>query len=226
MAKDQNSSLVLELERPTVGLSDWPALEHLVGNVKRLKDEELKSLWQDIYLNAPVDVRDELDQPEWAEVKARLQAMDEWEMRRVVAAWAAVPCANASVTCFNQMLTSILQCNTAPYVLGARESSRATSFYLVKYMTKDCVALQRSLSVLVDAKRNIDQWQSTAADVGAPERTAAHFLQRACNSYQAEVMDTQAASLLLNLHATYSSERFVYLAGHDIMRGVWLLPGI
>jgi hypothetical protein len=216
---------VLELERPTIRLSDWPALEQAVGEGEKLKPEKLKAVWDGIYSSAPVDVRTELDRLEWAEVKTRLEAMDEAEMRRVVAAWGAVPCANASVTSFSQVLTSILQCNTAPYVLGARESSRATSFYLVKYMTKDCVALHRSLSVLVDAKRHIDRWESTAADVGMPERTAAHFLQRACNSYQAEVMDTQAASLLLNLHATYYSERFVYIAGHDITKGALAAGG-
>ena len=40
-----------------------------------------------------------------------------------------------------------------------------------------------------------------------------HFLQRAVNSYMAEVHDTQAASLLLNLNASYTSERFVWVDG-------------
>ena len=119
--KDPNSSLVLELQRPTVELSDWPALQDAAGKAQQLKGAELRSVWQDIYSSAPDDVRDELGQPEWAEVKTRLQAMTEEEMHRVVVAWAdRLPCANASVTCFNQVLTSILQ---SQYSVGA---ARAT----------------------------------------------------------------------------------------------------
>ena len=128
-------------------------------------------------------------------------------MRKLVEEWRKLPCANSLVTSWNEILTAILRCNTAPYLLGARESSRATSFYLVKYMTKDCVALSASLSVLVDAKKHIEKWRSTADDLASQTelRTAIHFVQRAVNSYQAEVHDTQAASLLLGFSATLTS---------------------
>ena len=79
--------------------------------------------------------------------------------------------------------------------------------------------LSESLSVLVDAKKHIDKWQSTAEDRDTSElRTAVHFLQRATNSYQAEVHDTQAASLLCGFHASLTSERFVFSAGWDFVR--------
>ena len=79
--------------------------------------------------------------------------------------------------------------------------------------------LRESLSVLVDAKNHIDRWTSTAEDKDTNElRTAVHYLQRATNSYQAEVHDTQAASLLCGFHAALTSERFVYSAGWDYVR--------
>ena len=39
-----------------------------------------------------------------------------------------LPCANSRITCYNEMHTALLQCNTAPYLLGAHESSRAACF--------------------------------------------------------------------------------------------------
>ena len=92
-------------------------------------------------------------------------------------------------------------------------------FYLVKYMTKDSVKLSASLSTLVQAKEHIDKWASTADDTGDDHRTAVHFLQRATNSYMSEVHDTQAASLLLNQPASLHSERFVYVAAWEVVRG-------
>ena len=120
--------------------------------------------------------------------------------------------------CFNPVLTTLLRCNTAPVLLGSRESSRGACFYLVKYLTKDSVALTNSLSLLADAKQHIEKYGSTAKDAGTKLRTARHFLQHAVNTYQAEVHITQAASLLLDCKASYCSERFVSLATWSLTR--------
>jgi hypothetical protein len=224
LPRDEEGSVVMELQRQMLAWEDCPP--PLEKPLEQLKGEELKTTWDSWYASFPTDVRDELERPEWAEVKAKLESLDVAELnarteavlRRLLKAWAHIPCANSVLTCFNEVLTAVLQCNTAPYLLGSRESSRAAMFYLVKYLTKDSVALKGSLSTLVDAKKNIDRWKSTADDEGTDVRSAAQFLQRATNSYQAEVHDTQAASLLLGFHAALSSERFVYSAGWDYVR--------
>ena len=226
--RDDRGSIVIELKRPTL---EWPEPEVAaeMRKASKLKGEELKTAYESIKSGMPDAVRAELEveleQPEWSEVKARLESLTEHEMQRLIKEWSELRCANARLTCFSPILTAILKCNTAPYLLGARESSRAACFYLVKYMTKDCVALSASLSTLVDVKRHIEKWESTADDSGSSERTAKHFLQRACNSYQAEVHDTQAASLLLNYPASMTSERFVFLAGWDYVRFALELVG-
>jgi hypothetical protein len=85
-------------------------------------------------------------------------------------------------------------------------------------MTKDSVRLTSALSVLVDAKKHIDKWGSTAEDSGTELRTTRYFLQRAVNSYMCEVADTQAAALLLGMPSFYASERFVFSAGWQVLR--------
>ena len=66
----------------------------------------------------------------------------------------------------------------------------------------------------------VERRRSTAEDFESQTelRTAIHFVQRAVNSYQAEVHDTQAASLLLGFSATLTSERSVYFAGWDFVQ--------
>lgn len=93
-------------------------------------------------------------------------------------------------------------------------------------MTKDSVKLNASLSTLVDAKKHVDKWPSTADNSGEPLRNAMHFLQRSHNTVMSEVHDTQAASLLLNYPASMHTERFAYLASWDYVREACNIFGI
>ena len=67
------------------------------------------------------------------------------------------------------------------------------------------LALSASLSVLCDVRKHVHVWESTADDRGTDERTLKHFLQRAANTYQAAVRDTQATSLLMGHPASMST---------------------
>jgi hypothetical protein len=159
---------------------------------------------------APNEIKQELMMPEWDEVRDRLKNLKESDIPRLISEWRKLPCANANLTCFTLALTTLLQSNTAPYLLGVREASRAASFYLVKYMAKDFVALSASLSILVDVKRHTDRFPSRAEDAHTPMRDAMYFLQRACNVEHAEMLSTQAAALLQGLFASITSESFTY----------------
>ena len=134
--RDVRSSIVIELRRPM--LTD-PWLEK-AAKAEGQKAGSLQSAFAELYEDMPTEVRTEMERPEWAQVKARLKELTvaqltpsvEAAMARVVKAWARVPCANSVLTAYNEVLTAVLGCNTAPYLLGSRESSRAACFYLVK----------------------------------------------------------------------------------------------
>jgi hypothetical protein len=76
-------------------------------------------------------VKQKLEELTTVELGLRVEAT----LDRVLRAWSRVPCANSVLTCYNEVLTGVLGCNTAPYLLGSRESSRAACFYLVKCVT-------------------------------------------------------------------------------------------
>ena len=134
--RGERSSITIELKRPKI---NWPTKPVPDG----LKGAALQSAYSEMYHSMPQEVRDELERPEWAEVKQKLEELTTVELGlrveatldRVLRAWSRVPCANSVLTCYNEVLTGVLGCNTAPYLLGSRESSRAACFYLVKCVT-------------------------------------------------------------------------------------------
>ena len=226
--REEKSSVVFEIKRPSI---EWPAHEELQDVKKDMSDASVSEIFDRIWSGAASteDIRSiekELAQPEWADVKARFEDITLSEKRALLMAFSHLRCRNARLTCYNHILTAVLRCNTAPYLLGARESSRAAMFYLVKYMTKDSVKLSASLSTLIDAKEHIEKWVSTAEDSGESLRTLKHFLQRAINSYQAEVHDTQAVSLLMREPAHFSTELFESMASWEFVRTALRLHGL
>ena len=80
---------------------------------------------------------------------------------------------------------------------------------LCRYVTKDSVELNALLSIVVQARRDIDLYTSRAADAGTDERRARHLMQRICNKIDAELSDTFAAMIALGFPADDSSEIFV-----------------
>jgi hypothetical protein len=103
-----------------------------------------------------------------------------------------------SVVEVNDVITSLLASNTAVYLLGSNEQSKSILFYLLKYMTKDSVALANSITVINDTLNHIRRYPSTADDSGTDSRTLKYFLQRVINSLSSsiEVSATQATHLL------------------------------
>ena len=70
-------------------------------------------------------VRDEFNRPEWAEVKQKLEALnqavdlsqlvaskEEHMMRKILDVFRLLLCANSRMTCYNEMLTALLRCNS------------------------------------------------------------------------------------------------------------------
>ena len=80
---------------------------------------------------------------------------------------------------------------------------------LCRYVTKDSVEFNALLSLVVQARRDIDLYTSRAADAGTDERRAKHLMTRIWNKIDAELSDTFAAMIVLGFPADDSSEIFV-----------------
>ena len=140
VAREAEKGVVIELRRPK--LTAAKAIADKVPSKEDLKElpgPAVKSVWEGVQDAMPEEVLQELARPEWAEVREKLQALSEAEVRertskeakmmlKMLDVFRLLPCANSRITCYNEMLTAMLRCNTAPYLLGARESSRAACF--------------------------------------------------------------------------------------------------
>jgi len=86
-------------------------------------------------------VRDEFNRPEWAEVKQKLEALnqadlsqlvaskEEHMMRKILDVFRLLLCANSRMTCYNEMLTALLRCNSRHPTCS--QFSRCSTVYLV-----------------------------------------------------------------------------------------------
>ena len=133
--------------------------------------------------------------------------------QRIVFAWRRLPCRNAQVAAYNDVLCCLLGCNNNPVHLGADVAAKAAMFYLVKYVTKDSTELNTALSVLVDANQHVDKWKSSADDVETnPNRRSIHLAERVSNTNGAmELSDTQGAGCVLGHRAHLSSELYAHV---------------
>jgi hypothetical protein len=112
----------------------------------------------------------------------RLQHLDESEALLLLSAWRGMACRNANLVEYCPILSGCVGCNTAPLLLGAGDTAKGASMYMLKYMVKDAYALAASLSVLADARRHIHEYPSSADDVHTAARCTRHFLQRVLNA--------------------------------------------
>ena len=136
-------------------------------------------------------------------------------------------CRNGYVVAYNMVSTAATGgSNTAMYPLGTAAQARPVTFYVVKYVTKDKVALSSSLTVLLAAQKHIEDYPSRAENTGDPTRTAQHFVQRVCNSVagMAEYGAAQAAEIALGHQASWVSHEFTYVWPWDLMS--WVIADV
>ena len=92
----------------------------------RLVDKVVQELF---YLMSLPEVGDTL--------RHRLAHVTGPEARDLVTVWRQMPCRNASLIEFSPVMTRLLNCNTAPLLLGAGQSAKGAGLYMCKYMIKD-----------------------------------------------------------------------------------------
>lgn len=120
---------------------------------------------------------------------------------------------NGSIVDVTTTVTAALGSNTASYLLGGIEQAKSAMFYLIKYLTKDAVALTNCLSIIRDSRIYVEQNPSTAEDTGTVTRGGRYFLQRILNTLNGmdEISDTQAAASLLGMPSSMASVEFQFL---------------
>jgi hypothetical protein len=118
---------------------------------------------------------------------------------------------NGNIVEFNRILTSILASNTCVSLLGDSIQAKTTTFYMLKYMTKDPIALASTLSTIVEACNKVNI-PSTAADASEHSRKAKLFLQRTLNSMigHSEYGQTLCAAVLLGHQSTIKSHNLTW----------------
>ena len=120
---------------------------------------------------------------------------------------------NGLVVPFNDVITTVLGCNTSIQFLGNQEQSKNSLFYLVPYLTKDNVSLSNCISIIKKSYDDVTNRPSIAKDSGTDFRFAKHMSMRILNllDTKMEISDTQAAAALLGMEAQIITDTFWYI---------------
>ena len=120
---------------------------------------------------------------------------------------------NRWVVPYNKAMAATMGTNTATYMLGSAAQAQGALYYIMDYMVKDPTAIVNVLSLIHEARRVTNKYQSVADDRDAMERKATRFLTRIVNnvSVKSEVPVTMAAAALLDMTSTMSSHHFQYV---------------
>ena len=124
-----------------------------------------------------------------------------------------IPGRNGLVVPFNDVITTVLGCNTSVQFLGNQEQSKNSLYYLVPYLTKDNVSLSNCIPVIKKAYEDVVARPSVAEDSGTDFRFAKHMTMRILNilDTKMEISDTQAAAALLGMQAQVVTDIFWYI---------------
>jgi len=142
-------------------------------------------------------------------LEEKLCNLESTDAVKLLLAWRGMTCRNASLVEFCSILSGCTGSNTAPLLLGAGDTAKGASMYMLKYMVKDAYDLAASLSVLADARKHIQAYPSRADDTGTAARCTRHFLQRVLNASATELAPTQAAAIVLGVRSSGHSHTFV-----------------
>ena len=225
---DPGVSLTHELHRPLLSYDSEGSLA--IRKLFQTDQVEVEAFANETCVRLVRDAVQELNyltsKPEVGDtLRQRLNHVTGPEARDLVSVWKKMVCRNGSLVEFSPVLTRLLNCNTAPLLLGAGQSAKGAGLYMAKYMTKDSYKLQASLSVLLDARQHIKDYPTQAEDAGTSTRTTQHFLQRVLNSTTAELAPTQAAAIVLGMPSAAHSHTFVYACVWDAIRLIDVLRG-
>lgn len=111
---------------------------------------------------------------------------------------------------FNAPSLAAVGCNNNLSHLGSAMHSSPIFHYITKYVHKDLMELQATLSAMFEARKMVKKYPSVAADSHTTERTSIHILTRVLNSIagKGEVPATLAATSLMGYSTSVFSHEF------------------
>ena len=149
------------------------------------------------------------------EVKAEIDQCTYETLREVVD---QIRDLNGYIVCSIHVLSALLGCNTAAYMLGSASQAVAVFFYLQDYVVKDSTPLVQSISVFAAAMDHIKEFPSKADDREENEskRDALHYVQRIVNSMSGamEIPAEMAAAYCVGLESSVTSHNTVLIFGY------------
>ena len=114
---------------------------------------------------------------------------------------------NGYVADFNQLLTSLMGCNSNSLLLGSNEQSKGALFYVGPYICKTLVPIIDSFSfaLLLEAQGHAQNHPLRADDASIDEGLVQYVLTRVLNNMNSlmDISDTQAAVGLLGMNAGF-----------------------
>ena len=159
------------------------------------------------------DLRRVLDEPLFEGVGAALHGVVESDndaaARRLLDLFASpgLHCANAQIGAYAKAFSAAVQCNAVVYPIGCGSGGIAASCYMAKYLKKANYNLEQSAMVLLDARRRVRTYPSTATTdhrgnsvataAGQAAREALHFAQFVVRRTARELEPVQAAAIIL-----------------------------
>ena len=112
----------------------------------------------------------------------------------------------------NEVVSSLLRCNTSLQPLVTPTQAKAAMFYTSKYCSKDPFELSTALSLFHQAQIAKRKYGSTASDAGTESRNAKFILQKVLNKIgNIEVSAQQAAASMLGNNSFFTTHKFRFV---------------
>jgi hypothetical protein len=177
-------------------------------------DEDFVAATKNIYAH-PL-LAEVLSMPSHLPLKIKLDAMTIEDAENLHEQFKLLPCAEAMMVEFNEVLSFLTSSNTAPYLLGAGVACLAAMFYLVKYLDKEAGDPNVALSVLIDARDHVGKYGAPNGKNESASEFARRVFKRAVIKSDTEIAATQSASIVLGEKSFYSSETTTFVDNHAI----------
>jgi hypothetical protein len=186
IGSNDDRMLVWEFKRPQIDIQNFNEI-----TVNGLKfDLANLPTWRAEFENE--NIMDESD-----DVKNLRRAISKLDEKDAIVALNLLILGNEAVVQIEPLSSGLLACNTNALFLGSMEECKAALFYIIKYISKYCTALESSLSVIKYAMDKKAAHPSIAKDTGTDSRHGQQLLQIILNKLVGlrQVSDTQAAAI-------------------------------
>ena len=145
-------------------------------------------------------------QRDWRELEFYLESLDGFQLKSLYSiVLDQLVNRNGYVVEFNEIITSLVGCNTCIMPMGNLVQSKSALFYLSPYVSKHKFEVQHALLTLDKARSYVEKFPSIAEDSGS----------KSSIDNTMEVADTQATAALLDMDVEISTECYAMVGIHQ-----------